>query len=287
MSILLRKKSSRPSSRRAPAHLENLETRVLLSGLPPAALAGDIMLTFQTANNNGGNSGPNANAFHFTSSSAVTVIDEISGSSPTNATYNYTVNNATTATLLGFAPDGTHTLTMTFATANSGTVHQVDPGNKVKDAAFVLYAPPIAFAPPASATTNNVNFTVDAGGGNFPSPGSMLWIPGPANTYSLLGLSGNITNNSTGTYSYSPITDSITGLANSVWNDNSSNSGTMLLAYTSSTGGIFYNFGNQNSPNSNDFQEGSFTLSPATTPTHLGYSTPPSSAASCRRRSDR
>ena len=194
-----------------------LEQRVLLSGVAPSSIAGDVLVLAGIQAN------PNGFARLTFAASGNTSIEEDFLHTPAGQTetgnYSYAVTDPSTATI----SDSTDnvTLQLTFSTPTSGTCFFINPtpgdgGNG--NALFTLLTPPLQNLAPSSVAgmTAGLNFA-GGGGTEYENSGSETISLGSDGTFNGF-VDGSPESN--GTYSYAQAIGSVPGIAEIVANDN-------------------------------------------------------------------
>jgi len=265
---------------RTPALYQELESRVLLSGGAPAALAvNDTIVLFDTAVS-GSKTLPTAMQLQATSATILHAEDLLvaGGGSIGTVTFTYHLASATAATVVGTdSLQRQYTLALTFnsVSVNTGTFTLSDfKGTDV--GVFIYNQAPIPQLAPGTLGNTNLTVAAGAGGGAFVSPGTFALQLTASGNFTIHGLTGGIPD-AAGTYLYTP-TDNADGEI--MYHDTTHGfSGTILLGFTAPTAGFLLNTDASGTNTLHDFQVGSFaatinatttTLAPSVNPVILG-----------------
>ncbi len=226
-------------------------TSLNVHGFPPVSPKGDTLVMFAGTDPDGVVQVP-----HFTSGNSVSVQYLLWDTAHKTFSYTYTPTGETTASLVAKSASGSQFPNdLSFTSASTGTDGGSGP--------FVLYSDTSQNWAPTSIAGASVSLTLAAGGGSYPSAGTMNMA------FDALGQS-YAASESTGTVSaYARNLAGVSDLASVAYGDSQLGAGRLYLAFTSATTGTFYLIDTAVPDNISNFAYGSFSL--ALSATHLSF----------------
>jgi len=248
-----------------------LESRLLLSGGAPAAFAvNDTVVLLETAGT-GTSLPPNDLHLQALSATQLSFASYPGGTNSTGtASFTYTRNSATGATLSAIAPDGAHTIVLTFSSASvsTGTFTEASAsGTQSGVFNYTLAGTPVL----APAAASSMLFTTIAANGQYHA-GYYSVAPTPAGTFSI-NWPASSGSNSVGTYTYTQTDNTDATFA---YTDTTHGSvGIVYMTFTSATTGYFLNTDATGSNSLSDYQVGTFAVQATPTTTVVAPSANP------------